>query len=168
MTGEHVSSNHCESDLTHAFFEGCSPLSPTETFSGIRVGGIFTNTLPSSLDGGMESEMEQEVDACTLTSSRTRLGSAGSSPSTDQQNFKAPFQHLLPRVGTAAHPCPPRIAHAGTERRNRCCLHLHFLTLNLRRVMRYIWFSCAVFLRCILHFLLLLLPVHALAVWILP
>lgn len=47
MTGEHVSSNHCESDLTHASFEGCSPLSPTETFSGVRVGVTFTKILPS-------------------------------------------------------------------------------------------------------------------------
>lgn len=122
------------------------------------------------IDGGMESEMEQEVDACTSTPtpSRTRLGSAGSSPSVHQQSFKAPFQHLLHRMETAAHLCPPRTAHARTGWINRCCSHLHFLTLNLRRVMGYILLSCAVFLRCILHFLLLLLPVHELAVWILP
>lgn len=105
---------------------------------------------------------------CTPAPSRTRLGTAESSPYVEQQSFKAPLQHLLPRVETTAHPCTARTVCAGAGPINSCCLHLHFLTLNVRRVMGYNLLSCAVFVSYIPRFLLSALPVHALIVWILP
>lgn len=105
---------------------------------------------------------------CTPAPSRTKVDTAESSPYVDRQSFKASLQHLLPRVEITAHPCTPGTVRAGVAPTKRWCLHLHFLTLNVRRVMGYNLLSCAALMRYIPRFLLSVLPVHALIVWILP
>lgn len=108
------------------------------------------------IDRQVQIELEQEVYDPHTYAQQDQPGRCKKQPlhASVQHCFKAPLRHLLTRVESTAHPHTPRTVHDGAGQINRCCLYLHFLPLNVKRITWYSLLSYAVFVKCIPRFLL--------------